>query len=105
MALNRCPAVAHTLACGSLPLAYGPWALESINVATWSVASNPWNVTPNPWPVVLNRCPAVAHTLACGLSPLAYLQVINTRAREGGLKEHSAKQKWPREIHRHSSVA
>ena len=27
------------------------------------------------------------------------LQVMTTRAREGGPKEHSAKQKWQREIH------
>ena len=36
---------------------------------------------------------------------LVPLQVITTRAREGGPKEHRAKQKWPRETHSVTYVA
>ena len=52
---------------------------------------------------ILDICASVFSSCAffCSLSQPypTLLQVITTRAREGGPKEHRAKQKWPRETH------
>ena len=77
-----------------------PWLSPSTRRGTHVKSDNTHTIISiNPLAHIPDICTLIfSSCVPCTVYPI-HLQVITTRAREGGPKEHRAKQKWPSETH------